>query len=119
MCVHDGLSFQHCNSIHGITCGKVIKAAAATPPQYEIEPGRGGGSAVEAPEHRRPQVNSRLPLSDRWQGGPQEGTQFLVFGFVHGSIPTFFSLLRSRWTARNSRDFTALSDMPRALEMSP
>src|SRR5450759_125981 len=84
----------------------------------EIEPAGPHGPVIEAALHPRPQVAAQRTVSHGWHGALQKRGQFLFLPIVHSSIPISFSSLRSSLTARNSRDFTASTVMPRAVATS-
>src|SRR5713226_54123 len=82
--------------------------------QGPIEPGHANGPLVEPAKHRRPQIPLQLAILHRRQGPFQGLTGFFVVSFAHGSTPNRCSFLRSRRTARKTRDFTAPTEIPSA-----
>src|ERR1019366_5406225 len=80
----------------------------------QIEPGESHRLAIQAAQHLRPQVAAQRAVPNRRESALQKCGQLFFLLQVHSPTPISFSSLRSSLTARNSRDFTASTVMPRA-----
>src|SRR5438128_7024659 len=80
-----------------------------------VECGDAKRSLIEAPVHDRPEIAFQLGVTNGGNGGVQQFFQSVV---VHGSIPILCSFFRRIRTARNTRDFTPLTEIPRAAAIS-
>src|SRR5208283_493155 len=85
--------------------------------QGPIPPGHAQRALIEPLQHRRPQVAPEFAAVRGGQGILQQLLEIVNFRFFHGWTPTSDSVFLKIRTPRKTRNFTALSEIPRASAM--
>src|SRR5208337_86922 len=85
--------------------------------QGPIPPGHAQRALIEPLQHRRPQVALEFDALSGGQGILQQLLHIVNLRFFHGWTPASDSVFLKMRTPRKTRNFTALSEIPRASAM--
>src|SRR5207247_1243496 len=80
-----------------------------------VERGDAKRPLIEAPAHVQPEISFQFGVTS---ARDRRAQQFFHSIVVHGSIPILCSFFRRIRTARKTRDFTPLTEIPRAAAIS-